>query len=43
MNNESFDDLIHEGKDIEAMRYLAKEYYANGKMGYTRKLLLERD
>lgn len=42
MNKESFDDLIRTGRDIEAMRYLAKEYYANGKMGHTRKLLLER-
>jgi len=39
---ERFDNLISEGRDIDAVRYLAQEYYDNGKMGYTRKLLLER-
>lgn len=38
----NFDDLIRRGEDIKAVRYLAKEYYDNGKMGHTRKLLLER-
>lgn len=37
-----FDDLIRAGRDIDAMRFLAQEYYDNGKMGHTRKLLLER-
>lgn len=37
-----FDDLIRLGRDPEALRYLAEEYYKNGKMGHTRKLLLER-
>jgi hypothetical protein len=37
-----FDDLIRAGRDTDAMRYLAQEYYNNGKMGHTRKLLLER-
>ena len=40
MNN--FDDLIRLGRDADALRYLADEYYKNGKMGHTRKLLLER-
>lgn len=38
----SFDDLIRLGRDADALRYLADEYYKNGKMGHTRKLLLER-
>lgn len=38
----SFDDLIRSGDDVGALRYLADEYYKNGKMGHTRKLLLER-
>lgn len=37
-----FDDLIRLGRDADALRYLADEYYKNGKMGHTRKLLLER-
>lgn len=37
-----FDDLIRLGRDADALRYLANEYYKNGKMGDTRKLLLER-
>lgn len=40
--NPTFDDLIRAGRDTDAMRFLAKEYYDNGKMGHTRKLLLER-
>lgn len=38
----AFDKLIREGRDADALRYLADEYYKNGKMGHTRKLLLER-
>lgn len=37
-----FDQLIREKRDTDAVRYLAKEYYNNGKMGHTRKMLLER-
>jgi len=37
-----FDDLIREGRDTDAMRLLAREYYENGKMGYTRMSLLVR-
>ena len=37
-----FDDLIRLGRDADALWYLANEYYKNGKMGDTRKLLLER-
>lgn len=37
-----FDELIRNGRDTDAMRFLAQEYYDNGKMGHTRKLLLER-
>ena len=37
-----FDDLIRLGMDTAALRYLANEYYQNGKMGHTRKRLLER-
>lgn len=37
-----FDDLIRLGRDTDALWYLANEYYKNGKMGDTRKLLLER-
>lgn len=37
-----FDDLIREGRDTDATRFLAREYYENGKMGYTRRRLLER-
>lgn len=36
-----FDQLIKEGKQTEAARVLAKEYYENGKMGHTRKSLIE--
>ena len=40
--SEKFDNLIRQGEDIKAIRYFAKEYYDNGKMGHTRKLLIER-
>ena len=36
-----FDQLMKEGNQTEAARVFAKEYYDNGKMGYTRKLLIE--
>ena len=37
-----FDELIRLGRDADALRHLADEYYKNGKMGHTRKRLLER-
>lgn len=37
-----FDDLIRAERDTDAIRFLAREYYENGKMGHTRKRLLER-
>lgn len=39
---DKFDDLISKGKDSDAARLFAKEYYDSGKMGHTRKLLIER-
>lgn len=39
---DKFDTLIREGKDTDALRLMAQQYYDNGRMGYTRKLLLER-
>jgi len=42
MTKIDFDELIRQGEDIKAIRYFAKEYYDNGKMGHTRKLLIER-
>ena len=42
MAKDKFDNLIYEGKDTDAARLFAKEYYNSGKMGYTRKLLIER-
>lgn len=39
---DSFDELIRTGSDADALRHVANEYYKNGKMGHTRKLLLER-
>jgi len=36
-----FDQLVKDGKTIEAARYIAWEYYSNGKMGHTRKLVIE--
>jgi hypothetical protein len=37
-----FDELIRNGNDLEALEYLSEELYNNGKMGYTRKKLLDR-
>ena len=42
MTSDKFDNLIKEGKDIQALRLFAKEYYESAKMGHTRKLLIER-
>lgn len=39
---QGFDGLIREGRDVEALRLFAKQYYDVGKMGYTRKQLLDR-
>ena len=37
-----FDQLIREGRDTDAVRLFARQYYDGGKMGYTRMLLLIR-
>ena len=37
----SFDELISNGELTKAARLFAKEYYDSGKMGHTRKLLIE--
>lgn len=37
-----FDELIRNGNDLEALEYLSEELYKNGKIGYTRKRLLDR-
>lgn len=37
-----FDRLIYAGKDVEALRYFSEEYYKSGRMGYTRKSLIDR-
>jgi len=37
-----FDDLIRQGEDIKAYKWLIKELYDGGKMGGTRKRLMER-
>lgn len=37
-----FDDLIREGRDTDAVRLMASDYYRTGKFGHTRMLLLER-
>lgn len=42
MVKDKFDNLIRENKDTDAARLFAKEYYDSGKMGYTRKALIER-
>ena len=39
---DKFDTLIKEGKLTDASRLFAKEYYDNGKMGHTRKRLIEQ-
>ncbi len=40
--NPAFDELIYRGKLTNAARLFAKEYYESGKMGYTRKSLIEQ-
>ena len=42
MKKPNFDELIKRGKFTDAVRLFAKEYYENGKMGHTRKLLIEK-
>lgn len=37
-----FDDLIRAGEDTKAYKMLIKELYDGGKMGGTRKRLMER-
>ncbi|MDD4495992.1 MAG: hypothetical protein PHV32_16905 [Eubacteriales bacterium] len=37
----NFDELIANGEHTKAARLFAKEYYDSGKMGHTRKLLIE--
>lgn len=37
-----FDQLIREGRDTDAVRLFARQYYEGGKMGHTRMLLLVR-
>ena len=37
----NFDELISKGELSKAARLFAKEYYDSGKMGHTRKLLIE--
>lgn len=37
----TFDELIDAGKLTEAARLFAKEYYDTGRMGHTRRLLIE--
>ena len=37
-----FDDLIRAGRDTEALRLFAKEYYDGNRMGHTRLCLCER-
>lgn len=36
-----FDQLVKDGKLTQAAKYIAWEYYANGKMGHTRKTVIE--
>ena len=40
--SDKFDDLIRQGEDIKAYKMLIKELYNGGKMGGTRKSLMER-
>lgn len=42
MTRDKFDYLISKGKDADAARLFAKQYYDSGKMGYTRRNLIER-
>ena len=37
-----FDELISNGQLTKAARLFAKEYYDSGRMGHTRRLLIER-
>lgn len=37
-----FDELIRNGNDLEALEYLSEELYKGGKIGYTRKKLLDK-
>jgi hypothetical protein len=37
-----FDQLIREGRDTDAVRLFARQYYERGKIGHTRMLLLVR-
>lgn len=41
MKRNTFDELISKGKLTDAARCFAKDYYDAGKMGHTRKLLIE--
>lgn len=36
-----FDQLVKDGKLTQAAKYIAWEYYRNGKMGHTRKTVIE--
>lgn len=42
MKKKTFDELVRDGKLTDAARCFAKQYYDSGKMGYTRKLLVEQ-
>ena len=42
MKKPMFDELIHRGELTDAARLFAKEYYESGKMGYTRRSLIEK-
>lgn len=42
MKKPAFDELIYRGKLTNAARLFAKEYYESGKIGHTRKLLIEQ-
>lgn len=37
-----FDQLVKDGKLTQAAKYIAWEYYENGKMGHTRKTVIEQ-
>lgn len=41
MANKTFDELVKEGALTKAVRLFAKEYYEIGRMGYTRKMVIE--
>jgi hypothetical protein len=42
MKKPTFDDLIYCGEFTNAARLFAKEYYESGKIGHTRKMLIEQ-